>query len=113
MGGKGQNISSIIQDHLYGHYLKVEVPVPDSLEDGEDLLPGAAHEEQVLGLVQGDDPGVALHRRRALLVLQGHALLAQQVEPLHLHLQSSMLLESRLNDFDDNKTIVKLGNNQV
>ena len=76
-------------------YLKVKMPVPDGLEDGEDLLPGAAHQQQVLGLVERDYPGVALHRRRALLVLQGHALLAQQVESFHLHLESSMLLESR------------------
>ena len=76
-------------------YLKVKMPVPDGLEDGEDLLPGAAHQQQVLGLVERNDPRVALHRRRALLVLQGHALLAQQVESFHLHLESSMLLESR------------------
>ena len=72
------------------------MPVPDGLEDGENLLPGAAHQEEVLGLVQGDDPGVALHRGRALLVLQGHALLAQQVEPFHLHLQSHNVIQNDL-----------------
>ena len=66
------------------------MPVPDGLEDGEDLLPGAAHQQQVLGLVERNNPRIAFHRRRALLVLQGHALLAQQVEPFHLHLESSM-----------------------
>ena len=76
------------------------MPVPDGLEDGEDLLPGAAHQQQVLGLVERDDPRVPLHRRRALLVLQRHALLAQQVETFHLHLERDI-------DFDDNKTIVK------
>ena len=76
-------------DHLNQcHYLEVKVPVPDGLEDGEDLLPGAAHQEKVLGLVEGDDPGVPLHRRRALLVLQRNALLAKQVEALHFHLEN-------------------------
>merc|ERR1712156_1353494 len=74
--------------HKHRHWvpLKVKMPVPDGLEDGEDLLPGAAHQQQVLGLVERYDPRVALHRRRALLVLQGHALLAQQVDPFHLSL---------------------------
>ena len=67
------------------------MPVPDGLEDGEDLLPGAAHQEQVLGLVEGDDPGVPLHRRGALLVLQGHALLTQQVKAFHLHLETKAI----------------------
>ena len=70
------------------------MPVPDGLEDGEDLLPGAAHQQQVLGLMERDDPRVPLHRRRALLVLQRHALLAQQVEPFHLHLESNIGMET-------------------
>merc|ERR1712018_862308 len=55
----------------------------------------APPKQQVLGLVKRDDPRVPLHRRRALLVLQRHALLAQQVEPFHLPLSRHIWVRPR------------------
>uniref|UniRef100_A0A3B3TQH5 LPS responsive beige-like anchor protein n=1 Tax=Poecilia latipinna TaxID=48699 RepID=A0A3B3TQH5_9TELE len=63
---------------------QLQVPVPQSLQDRQTLLPAAAHEQPVLGLAELQHPGVAL--RRALLPRQRVALFGQEVEALRLDL---------------------------
>uniref|UniRef100_A0A3B3WP50 LPS-responsive vesicle trafficking, beach and anchor containing n=1 Tax=Poecilia mexicana TaxID=48701 RepID=A0A3B3WP50_9TELE len=63
---------------------QLQVPVPQSLQDRQTLLPAAAHEQPVLGLAELQHPCVAL--RRALLPRQRVALFGQEVEALRLDL---------------------------
>lgn len=50
-------------EDVIGHGVagQIEVPVSQSLQNGQDLSPTAAVKESIFHLGEGDDPGVTLH----------------------------------------------------